>query len=145
MTEEQKEAIEHFQGKEIEFTIDGDMKEMLKALGINPAEDTFPKNAVRINSLLQLIQEQKIRIEYLERSCDRKESTIIELEFENNCISTSRIKDKIIYYENLIEKLYSKKVWNEPVDTILKNRYVNYINVLNELLEERAKRNEKEI
>ena len=67
MTEEQKEAIEHFQGKEIEFTIDGDMKEMFKALGINPVEDTFQKNAVRINSLLQLIQEQQKELEIVDK------------------------------------------------------------------------------
>lgn len=50
--------------------------------------------------LLSYIQQLEImnlnnteRIRYLERSCDRKESTIIELEFENNCVSKDKIRE----------------------------------------------------
>ena len=56
--------------------------------------------------LLSYIQQLEImnlnnteRIRYLERSCDRKESTIIELEFENNCVSKDKIRDKIEWLE----------------------------------------------
>lgn len=45
------------------------------------------------------------------------------------------IRNKIKEYESKRQELYNKELWNEPVDTILNNRYVNYINVLNELLE----------
>ena len=52
-------------------------------------------------------------------------------------IPVSLVEEKIEEYKNKIDKLYNQKVWNEPMDTIYENRYVNYINILEELLEKR--------
>lgn len=48
----------------------------------------------------------------------------------------SKVKEKIEKYKNKIDKLENKKLWNEPVDTINKNRWTNYINAYLELLED---------
>ena len=46
-----------------------------------------------------------------------------------------KIKAKIEEYENKIKKIRSKKLINEPEDTINITRYVHYISVLQSLLE----------
>ena len=51
-------------------------------------------------------------------------------------IPKSKVKELQDKYKNKIEKLESKKIWNEPVDTINKNRYTNYYNAYEELLQE---------
>lgn len=58
-------------------------------------------------------------------------------ELEENSIPVSLVEEMIEEYKNEIDKLYNQKVWNEPMDTIYNNRYVNYINILQELLEKR--------
>jgi hypothetical protein len=56
--------------------------------------------------------------------------------FDDDFIPKSKVKEKIEEYKHKIEKLENKKIWNEPVDTINKNRWTNYINSYLELLEE---------
>lgn len=51
-------------------------------------------------------------------------------------IPKSKVRELQNKYKNKIEKLESKKIWNEPVDTINKNRYTNYYNAYEELLQE---------
>ena len=46
-----------------------------------------------------------------------------------------KIKAKIEEYENKIKKIRSKKLINEPEDTIVITRYTHYISVLQSLLE----------
>jgi len=46
-----------------------------------------------------------------------------------------KIKAKIEEYENKIKKIRSKKLINEPEDTIVITRYAHYISVLQSLLE----------
>lgn len=58
-------------------------------------------------------------------------------DLKHNNIQVSLVEETIEEYKNEIDKLYNQKVWNEPMDTIYKNRYVNYINILQELLEKR--------
>ena len=68
------------------------------------------------------------------------EDTIIAdelvLEINKRYISKDKIRKLQEKYKNKIERLESKKIWNEPVDTINKNRYTNYFNVYEELLQE---------
>ena len=54
---------------------------------------------------------------------------------DNNYISKDKIKAKIEECENKIKKIRSKKVINEPEDTIIITRYAHYISVLQSLLE----------
>lgn len=54
----------------------------------------------------------------------------------NNYIPKSKVRELQDKYKNRIEKLESKKIWNEPIDTINKNRYTNYFNAYEELLQE---------
>ena len=79
-----------------------------------------------LDTVLNYISEKEKENKFL-----RDENNI----YKNETVSKSVIRDKIKEYETKIEKLHNKKIWNEPVDTILNNRYVNYINVLKELLE----------
>lgn len=58
-------------------------------------------------------------------------------DLKHNNIPVSLVEETIEEYKNEIDKLYNQKVWNEPMDTIYNNRYVNYINILQELLEKR--------
>ena len=59
----------------------------------------------------------------------------IKMEF----IPISVIQNKLDYYDKEIKKLENKKIWNEPCDTIIRNRFCNYYNALKLLLEERSK------
>lgn len=68
--------------------------------------------------------------------CNELEKDLFE-NCSNYVIPKQIVKDKIEEYKNEIDKLYNQKVWNEPMDTIYNNRYVNYINILQELLEKR--------
>ena len=80
------------------------------------------------------------RNRYLETKAAAKinnEIDNIKVEIFKNYIPVSLVEEKIEKYKNKIDKLYNQKVWNEPMDTIYKNRYVNYINILQELLEKR--------
>ena len=56
--------------------------------------------------------------------------------FKNNFIRKDKIRELQDKYKNKLERLESKKIWNEPIDTINKNRYTNYFNAYEELLEE---------
>lgn len=58
------------------------------------------------------------------------------IEFEKDYIPKSKIKEKRDYYKKEIDKMENKKIWNEPIDTIRKNRFINYFNILQELLGE---------
>lgn len=58
-------------------------------------------------------------------------------DLKHNNIPVSLVEETIEEYKNEIDKLYNQKVWNEPMDTIYNNRYVNYINILQKLLEKR--------
>lgn len=62
---------------------------------------------------------------------------LINADFLKDYISKDKIRELQNKYKKEIEKLESKKIWNEPVDTINKNRYTNYFNAYEELLEER--------
>lgn len=55
--------------------------------------------------------------------------------YQANCISKDKINAKIEECENKIKKIRSKKVINEPEDTIVITRYAHYISVLQSLLE----------
>lgn len=103
----------------------------------------------RINELEEEVKKEHENWKELLHFYNQRVSDIIKLEnkiedLENGDLTTvylsgfydgeKKWKDKIKAqkeeYQNKIDKLYSKKVWNEPVDTINKNRYVNYINIL---------------
>ena len=55
MNEEEKEAIEYYQNKEVSFSVDFDTEKLLKALGITE-EDSFENHQIRFKTLLNLIE-----------------------------------------------------------------------------------------
>lgn len=92
---------------------------------------------VDLKSLRNLIKaykelEEENRIFALEGS-----RVSLKIHIDKNYIPVSLVEETIEEYKNEIDKLYNQKVWNEPMDTIYENRYVNYINILQELLEKR--------
>lgn len=84
------------------------------------------------NEKLKLINQS---LENTKDTCPNMATSGIRCNLKNS-IPKQVIRDKIQEYKNKIYKLESKKMWNEPIDTINKNRYVNYINILKELLNE---------
>lgn len=88
------------------------------------------KRVLEINEVL-LKENEELKNDYENLS----NSVVVKNYCIKNSIPIQKIKDKIEEYKNEIDKLYNQKVWNEPMDTIYKNRYVNYINILQELLE----------
>lgn len=85
----------------------------------------------KINEIIDINKELK------EKNKKKSIEIICYQEELENSIPVSLVEEKIEEYKNEIDKLYNQKVWNEPMDTIYKNRYVNYINILQELLEKR--------
>lgn len=83
--------------------------------------------------LKKVIEKQKEKIERL--NYDKKFYQEVIDEVNENW--KERIKAKIEEYKKQIQKLESKKVWEEPVDTIKYNRYACYINAFLSLLEEK--------
>lgn len=115
--------------------------------------EELDKMNYRVNKNLletaEKLEAEKRKYKKLFNGYNQRVSDILELEkkiedLENGDLTTvylsgfydgekkwkNKIKAKKEEYQNKIDKLYSKKVWNEPVDTINKNRYVNYINIL---------------
>lgn len=88
-----------------------------------------------ITNIINSYKKEKARADKLEKEYSKMLTKIDE--YEVNYIPVSLVEEKIEEYKNKIDKLYNQKVWNEPMDTIYKNRYVNYINILQELLEKR--------
>ena len=82
--------------------------------------------------LLNLIEKQQKEIEEL-KNIETYKLAIID---KDKYISKDKIRELQDKYKKEIEKLESKKLWNEPVDTIKKNRYTNYYNAYEELLKE---------
>lgn len=95
-------------------------------------EDLFTEISIKTNGLTRNAIEHLIK-EYKELEEYYKEQNEVNAKF----ILVSLVEETIEEYKNKIDKLYNQKVWNEPMDTIYKNRYVNYINILQELLEKR--------
>ena len=122
MTKEQKEAIEY-----LKIRLYGN--EGCKCIDV--AQEDL---RIFIN-LVDCLQKEN---EELKNDYENLNNSVV---VKNHCIKNSipiqKIKDKIEEYKNEIDKLYNQKVWNEPMDTIYNNRYVNYINILQELLEKR--------
>lgn len=87
----------------------------------------------KLLSLLQTIVDENARLEDIE---DRK----VQIEY-NNVFNKGvksvedKIKAKIEEYENKIKKIRSKKLINEPEDTIILTKYTHYISVLQSFLE----------
>jgi hypothetical protein len=54
---------------------------------------------------------------------------------EKNYIPKSKVQEKLDELDKKIRKIENKKVWNEPADTIIRNRLCNYYNALKELVE----------
>lgn len=89
----------------------------------------------KINEIIDKNKELEEENKELKKDNKRYEKELHDvIEFS---IPVSLVEEKIEEYKNKIDKLYNQKVWNEPMDTIYENRYVNYINILEELLEKR--------
>lgn len=93
----------------------------------------FKKEIQSIKNIVNNYLKEKARADKLEKEYSKMLTKIDE--YEVNYIPVSLVEEMIEEYKNEIDKLYNQKVWNEPMDTIYKNRYVNYINILQELLE----------
>ena len=102
--------------KELEYKYNKALSDLVQAEHKNKElEEKWDKDTHKLQNALDLANADKI----------------------NNYIPVSLVEETIEEYKNKIDKLYNQKVWNEPMDTIYKNRYVNYINILQELLEKR--------
>lgn len=92
----------------------------------------MPSEESMIEDLRELEAELREKEEY-------RKANIIDLfiKYSTHCkIDKSKVKEKIKEYDKQIKKLENKKVWNEPADTIIRNRLCNYYNALQELLRE---------
>ena len=126
MNEEEKKAIEELSKKAVICKYESrDYPNMI----------CFKKDMIIVLNLIEKLQKEN---EELKNDYENLNNSVV---VKNHCIKNSipiqKIKDKIEEYKNEIDKLYNQKVWNEPMDTIYNNRYVNYINILQELLEKR--------
>lgn len=98
------------------------------------AGDVYTQDELNaIGELLDLYYKQQKEIERI-KSLDIYK--LIEKWETGQLIHKDKIKEIQNKYKKEIEKLESKKIWNEPVDTIKKNRYTNYYNAYEELLGE---------
>lgn len=132
LSDEEKEKIE----LEFQYALDNIVSKIKgeTATAIVHSEQSmillFKRLMLKIEKQSKEIEELKAKIDvtnWQEMSC----KDIIEAKY----ISKDKIKAKIEEYQNKIDKMYTKKLWNEPIDTINKNRYVNYVNILQSLLE----------
>ena len=118
----------------------------------NKKADYFMISNLTCKTLLNLIEKQSKEIEELKDDLNKKPIFLIKdlynrklkeisLQDAKGLIEQGRkeleykIKAKIEEYENKIKKIRSKKLINEPEDTINITRYVHYISVLQSLLE----------
>ena len=83
--------------------------------------------------LIEIIEKQQKEIEELKNA----DLTTVYLNgvYDGEKKAKDKIKAKIEEYENKIKKIRSKKVINEPEDTIIITRYAHYISVMQSLLE----------
>ena len=100
------------------------------------------RNKIQINTydlfgtieiVLNLIEKQQKEIEELKNA----DLTTVYLNgfYDGEKKVKDKIKAKIEECENKIKKIRSKKLINEPEDTIIITRYAHYISVLQSLLE----------
>lgn len=81
--------------------------------------------------------------EYIDGFINENYKNIVSYEFDYNMVQTiknllamyKKIKANTEYYDKEIKKIENKKIWNEPCDTIIRNRFVNYFNILQEVLD----------
>lgn len=86
-----------------------------------------------LQTLVNLIEKQSKEIEELKEENEKyKNPPFFD---EDKYTENDKIKAKIEEYENKIKKIRSKKLINEPEDTIVITRYAHYISVLQSLLE----------
>lgn len=64
MSDEEKKAIEYYEGGEYSFSTDMNKEEFLKALGIEDKEDSFDNHTIRFKTLINLIEKQQKEIEH---------------------------------------------------------------------------------
>lgn len=84
---------------------------------------------------IEEIRNWKYTIDTIEDLEKLKELDVIKIKGKEY-ICKDKIKEIQNKYKKEIERLESKKLWNEPVDTIKKNIYTNYYNAYEELLKE---------
>lgn len=106
------------------------LEELRKELELY-ADGNKIRQGLALEHLLKAYKESKEELE-----TEQNERLLCHIR-EKQMIPVQKVEETIEKYQNKIDKLYNQKVWNEPMDTIYKNRYVNYINILQELLEKR--------
>lgn len=102
-------------------------------------EDTECYYTKVIDIVYNLVQKQSKEIEELKEKDDANLAYYDQI-YQNGIYTGQKaveykIKAKIEEYENKIKKIRSKKLINEPEDTIIITRYAHYISVLQSLLE----------
>ena len=131
MNEEEKNAIEYYQNKEVSFSVDFDTEKLLKALGITE-EDSFENHQIRFKTLLNLIEKlQKENEELKNQETTQRKINELLVQRYSNSISVQTVKDKIAelkaQYKTALEE-------NSTEAFILKCQ----ITILQELIEERG-------
>lgn len=92
----------------------------------------------RVNELKSELEKEKEKNKSQPDCAEPAERTeeMVNMRWVNyNYIGKEKLKARIEEYENKIKKIRSKKLINEPEDTINITRYVHYISVLQSLLE----------
>lgn len=145
MSEEEKQAIDELKKlKDYKKTYYGGNWSKVEVCMDNEIKQT-------IDTILKLIEKQQKEIEELKEITKMYDSVCINTNnkvviadkeyfdsgiFIKKYVSKNKIREKQNKYKKKIEKLENKKIWNEPVDTINNNRYVNYFNAYEELLDD---------
>ena len=116
-----------------EKKVEDKIKEKVIEIKNKPVKDEFiTASQGKLDTIIE-IEELKGNKKFLEKQ--EIEYIRDRTEDEVNIKWEDKIKAKIEEYENKIKKIRSKKLINEPEDTINITRYVHYISVLQSLLE----------
>ena len=133
------------QSKEIEHQKEKRENQKQELAILNAKQIEFNKLVNTVNSYKGQFKRQQKEIEELKEKnktqsdcaepIERIEEMVNMNWVNHNYIGKDKIKAKIEEYENKIKKIRSKKIINEPEDTIIITRYAHYISVLQSLLE----------
>lgn len=132
MSDEEKEALEILNNTEWDgfmITIKKLIEKQSKEIeGLKKIKSKLDEKNIPIETLLAEFE----RLEDLE---DDLTTVYLNGVYDGEKKVEDKIKAKIEEYENKIKKIRSKKLINEPEDTIVITRYAHYISVLQSLLE----------
>lgn len=93
-------------------------------------------NSRKANELLNKTNNE-LRLEIRTTYSKVVNDIISKFNLGDDYIPKSKVQEKLEELDKKIKKIENKKVWNEPADTIIRNRLCNYYNALKELMEDK--------